>query len=248
MTEIGPFLVLTFSISLIAFAGIYRIPGAQSPETLRGLPFWLLAVWGPSLAAMILAHRSGDLADLLERAVMLRDVPATVWLLAVSPAFVLFLVVYRNRGFQQAHLLTAGTIIKLLLLNLILGPMGEELGWRGVMQPVLADEIGWFAAALVVGVVWFVWHLPLWLVNSPQAEIPVALFGAHVMAYAVILGAMTHLSPSIAPAILFHLCVNAAAGLALVGGLGSSSAYFHATLRPYWALGLAATAYVALTL
>lgn len=239
-----PFLILTFAISLIAFLGIYSIPGAASPDTARGMPVWMLAAWGPSLAAMILAARSGDLADLLARAVLVRGVPVAVWIMALTPCVALLVAVIRYGGLPQAHVLTIGMVAKLVIINLILGPTGEELGWRGVMQPMLASQMGWFAASLAVGAVWVVWHLPLWLVDSPQAEIPVAIFAGHVMAYAVILGGMTHLTPSIAPAILFHLAVNVMAGLALIGGLGDSASYFRATLLPYWAIALAVTGWV----
>lgn len=37
----------------------------------------------------------------------------------------------------------------------------EELGWRGFMQPRLQRSYSAFSAALVVGVVWTVWHFPL---------------------------------------------------------------------------------------
>lgn len=246
MIQLALFLSLTVSISLVAFAGIALIPGAQTPESARGLPVWLLAAWGPSLAAILLAARSGELSDLVYRAIQFSGVPLAVWFIALSPLMVLAFAVLRNGGLPDVHLLTVGMIAKVILLNLILGPTGEELGWRGVMQPLLSGQMGWFAASLVVGAVWFAWHLPLWLVNSPQAEIPVPLFGAHVMAYAVILGAMAHLSPSIAPAILFHLAVNVMAGVALVGGLGDSAAYFRVTLLPYWAIALAVTGWLAL--
>ncbi len=246
MTELGPFILLTFLISLVAFAGIYWIPGAQSPDTARGLPVWLIAVWGPSLAAIILATRTGDLVDLLARAVMLQGVPIAIWILAFSPIIVLMVAIYRSGGLPEPQLLTVVMVCKLVLFNLVLGPTGEELGWRGVMQPALAGKMGWFAASLAVGAVWFVWHLPLWLVDSPQSELPIPLFAAHVMAYAVILGAIVHLTPSIAPAILFHLGVNVMAGVALIGGLGDSTDYFRVTMLPYWVIALAATGWVAI--
>lgn len=246
MTQIGPFLALTFVISLVAFAGIVWIPGAQSPESARGLPVWMLAAWGPSLAAILLALRSGELGELLLRAVQLNGVPVSVWLIALSPVLALLVAVLQNGGLPDARLLSVGMIAKVILLNLILGPTGEELGWRGLMQPLLAEQMGWLAASLTVGAVWFAWHLPLWLVPSPQAQIPVVLFGAHVMAYAVILGAMTQLSPSIAPAILFHLAVNVMAGVALVGGLGESAVYFRVTLLPYWGIALAVAGWMTL--
>ena len=46
----------------------------------------------------------------------------------------------------------------------------EELGWRGIMQPDLQSKFSYPVATLMVGCVWAVWHLPLWLIegNSHQ--------------------------------------------------------------------------------
>lgn len=41
MIQLALFLSLTVSISLVSFAGIALIPGAQTPESARGLPVWL---------------------------------------------------------------------------------------------------------------------------------------------------------------------------------------------------------------
>lgn len=245
MTDVSLFLLLTFGISLIAFAGIALVKGAQTPESAVGLPFWLFAVWAPSLAAFVLACRQGELAQMLAHAIDLASVPGVVWVLAGSPIFVLILVALRQGGLPQAALLTPGMILKLIALNLVLGPLGEEFGWRGFLQPAFAESHGWFLASLGVGVIWFVWHLPLWLIESPQAEIPLPVFAAHVMAYSVILGAMTLLAGgSLAPAILFHLAVNAVAGVALVGGLGSSAEFYRWSVVPYLALSLIVAAVV----
>jgi membrane protease YdiL (CAAX protease family) len=40
---------------------------------------------------------------------------------------------------------------------------GEEIGWRGYALPRLAQYVGLGGASLVVGLVWAVWHLPLFV-------------------------------------------------------------------------------------
>jgi len=51
------------------------------------------------------------------------------------------------------------------LLGLIVGPWGEELGWRGYAQPQLQKGIGFFWASMIVGAIWSVWHY--WPVLTP---------------------------------------------------------------------------------
>jgi membrane protease YdiL (CAAX protease family) len=52
-----------------------------------------------------------------------------------------------------------------LLGPLILGSLGEELGWRGFAQPRLQRRWGALPAAIVVGLIWSAWHL--WPVLTP---------------------------------------------------------------------------------
>ena len=118
--------------------------------------------------------------------------------------------------------------------NLILGPLGEELGWRGFLQEHLNQRIGWLEASFLVGVIWLIWHLPLWAIDSPHSQIALPLFAAHCMAYAIIIGAAYTLSGgSILPAILAHLTVNLAANLAAFAGFKDPNAWFGAALPAY---------------
>ncbi len=125
--------------------------------------------------------------------------------------------------------------------NLILGPLGEELGWRGVLQHNLNLKIGWLEASLLVGVIWLVWHLPLWAIDSPHAQIALPLFAVHVMLYAVIIGAVYTISGgSILPAILIHLTVNVAANVSIFMGFREPNAWFSASIVPYLLLAICA--------
>jgi membrane protease YdiL (CAAX protease family) len=45
---------------------------------------------------------------------------------------------------------------------------GEELGWRGMLFPTLADFTSERSAALVSGVIWGLWHAPAIAIFLPD--------------------------------------------------------------------------------
>lgn len=44
--------------------------------------------------------------------------------------------------------------------------LGEELGWRGLLVPALAERYPFAATALISGVIWAVWHYPVLLLSD----------------------------------------------------------------------------------
>jgi len=49
---------------------------------------------------------------------------------------------------------------------LLIGGGQEEFGWRGYAQEPLQRKIGVIPASLVIGVIWGLWHLPLWFMRG----------------------------------------------------------------------------------
>jgi len=49
---------------------------------------------------------------------------------------------------------------------MIVGGGMEETGWRGMLQPALEEKMNFILATLITGVIWGVWHLPLFLISK----------------------------------------------------------------------------------
>lgn len=104
------------------------------------------------------------------------------------------------------------------LVFLIGGPLGEEFGWRGYLTPALTARMNWRIASLVIGVIWGLWHLPLFfLPNTAQAEMPIPLFMLNIAAGSVLFGWLFERTQrSVLPALVLHTSLNAWAGILVV--------------------------------
>jgi membrane protease YdiL (CAAX protease family) len=58
--------------------------------------------------------------------------------------------------------------------------LGEELGWRGFALPRMQARNSALKASLIIGVLWGLWHLPLWLIGRESN--PISLYVPFVIA------------------------------------------------------------------
>ena len=56
--------------------------------------------------------------------------------------------------------------------NLVFFGFGEEIGWRGFLQPQLERRYPLVTAANIVAIVWAGWHLPLFGITPSYREMP----------------------------------------------------------------------------
>jgi membrane protease YdiL (CAAX protease family) len=101
--------------------------------------------------------------------------------------------------------------------------LGEELGWRGFLVPEACGRFGFLPGALLVGVVWAVWHFPLLLGSvSPVGFIN---FFILVVGISIAYAWFRMKSNSVWPSTVMHATHNAFRNTFLipltVGGKGS---------------------------
>jgi membrane protease YdiL (CAAX protease family) len=121
------------------------------------------------------------------------------------------------------------------------GPVEEELGWRGFALPRLQQHLNALDASILLGLVWGLWHLPLYFVlGTGQSEM---LGAATSPAFAIggFIGWTIGLSVlftwlfnqtggSLLVVILFHTAVNLAAFLPTAVGSGGAAALLNVLL------------------
>lgn len=143
----------------------------------RGLPFTVLGGIGPLLGGVIMTYVTygpAGLADLRERLTSLKRIRVQ-WAIVTVAFFPTVIVLTTllvglviGRPFplettisemiqQPALLLTSALVI------LVVGPLPEEIGWRGYLLDRCQVRWSAFASGFGVGLVWAVWHVPLFV-------------------------------------------------------------------------------------
>jgi membrane protease YdiL (CAAX protease family) len=104
-------------------------------------------------------------------------------------------------------------IVPLFCLMIVGGGL-EELGWRGVAQPELERRMNAPVAALIVGVLWALWHAPLFLipgVGQYQTNFPI--FSINTVGLAFVLAWLYRRTRSILLCVLLHTASNTAGAM-----------------------------------
>ena len=225
--RIAIFYLLTFLFTIL-LAGLQQAAGI--PTT------FILPQWGPGLAAllMLLLFRKDGLSlrPNLRAAGWTRPVVAPAIPLLVAAA--LLPAVTRLFGSTGGAALTP-----VWVAGMAFGALGEEIGWRGYLQPLLRRLWGAFAVSLLVGLLWGLWHMQMWA-NGP---VFMAFLVLSMVGYSLVITALIDDAPGgrILIAALFHLGIN----------LGNVMYFDHLTATGFMALNAAAwlvTAAVAVVL
>lgn len=131
----------------------------------------LLGDLGPGVAAVLIVMREYGAQRL--RALLAQLIPRSVrWTVAavIVPAAIIIIVLIcaGSRVNEVLTLVSLGRWVRVLGVNLPFAPFWEELGWRGYLLPELQATRKPLAASFVVGIIWGLWHIPLYLsVNIP---------------------------------------------------------------------------------
>jgi len=210
------FLALTFAWSWACWA----LAPALRPQLPRFATLLIFGgSFGPSLAAFVVVASTrpvGGLRAWLSRCLQWR-IGWGWWAFAVLLPLAVMLFAAGLHVALGGDIATAPasrhllmTVVNLPLVVLLGGPLGEEFGWRGFALPLLQVRLGWRTASLALGLVWGVWHLPLFFIDgTAQARIPLALFLLSVVAMSVVFAWLVNRTAGgVVAALLFHTAIN----------------------------------------
>jgi hypothetical protein len=145
------------------------------------LPKWAsqLGALSSSLAAIVLAAvegRRGGVRELLSRVLIWR-VGIGWWAFAllfpiISSVAALYLFdLFGGPTVTWSDLQPLYSVVPIFIFLTIFAGLGEEFGWRGFALPRLQARYNALVSSLIVGVMWGLWHIPLFLTEGTAQNI-----------------------------------------------------------------------------
>ena len=187
------FFLVTVLISWTAW-GVMALLGVEPGLDLGGL-LWLLGGFGPPIAAILVTEITEGRAatrELLGR--LFRWRPGWRWygvaLLLPGVVVVGAVVIDAVIWDVDTALPTPAFVllfVGLVVVSSVIGGGQEEIGWRGFALPRVQASYSALTASLLVGVMWTVWHFPLFVVpGTVQTDLPLLPFVVQGIALAVV--------------------------------------------------------------
>jgi len=183
---VAGFVALAFGISyLLGIPFLVFASGAIPPHLHLARLYGprLLIVYGPATAGLIMSAAGGTgIRALLSKLNPTRS-DAVVGTLIVAAGVAASAAGLLSSGVTMESLRTtvranAGLLAANFILQLVCIGIGEELGWRGWLLPVLASRMSRLRATLVAAAIWTLWHGPR-LFDRPAAVVlfAISVFG-----------------------------------------------------------------------
>ena len=178
---------------VLYFALAYLLSWALWPLVILNPNSSPLVPFGPLIAAVVVALWAGgkrELSALLKQLAHWRVHPIWYAIALLGPflmaALTAVLAVAVGVPMRRTGAYTDWQAIgSFFLLTSVLVGLGEEVGWRGFALPRLQLRLNAIWAALVLGVLWALWHLPE-LISEPTGQRPPVQFVLWALALSVI--------------------------------------------------------------
>lgn len=191
---------------------------------------FLLGTFTPTLAAVIVTGVKSGKTEIRElfKGWTKWKMNEISYLIALSPIIIILIVIGFFYLFGGQVNLNLSNILSLIIFALLVGPIGEETGWRGFALPKLQSRYSAIKSTLILGTIWSVFHLPLWFVRDSMQTMPFWLFYVLIVASSFIYTYLYNNSGgSLLTTCLFHFSFNFVGNFIIDINLVNEGMYFY---------------------
>jgi membrane protease YdiL (CAAX protease family) len=186
--QIVTYCVLTFLLTWLFWGILYINPKGMYDPILHKSSFLTLFLLGgtvPCIASVFLTglfDGKTGIKRLLKKLIIWKVSPFYYLFVLFITIFIIYVPLWICNSTGIHYRFYPNNNVSLVLLNLILvslyeGPLGEEMGWRGFVLPKLQKKFNPITSSLILGLIWGLWHLPLFFINGDSHyKAPFTLF------------------------------------------------------------------------
>ena len=175
--------VLVFILIAFGFSWLFWVPEAliaqniwNAPDGVRNVLALNLGAWGPLIGAFLttlIYQRGAGVRELLKRGLMVGLgkwwwVVLFIFPVLIGAALGISVLLGNPSPVFEVLQKPAELPVALVFIFFLGGPLQEEFGWRGYAFEGLRERYSSLVAAILAGLMWGLWHLPLFFV--PRAE------------------------------------------------------------------------------
>lgn len=214
MKPLTAFFSLTYAITWVCFITAGILPQGSPVRW----PLLILGAFAPSSVAVFLTWRydgKPGVRSLLGRLVDWRHgiqwyAFALLYMAAIKIAVALIYRASTGAWPRFGSGYTIAIVVTAIVAAIFGGPLGEEIGWRGYALPRLTERFGRANASVLLGVIWALWHLPVFFIaGMDQSGQALPVYILQVTALSVAMAWLYwHVNGSLLLMVLMHTAIN----------------------------------------
>jgi uncharacterized protein len=212
--------------------------GAVSIESGLGLAIYITGGTAPTIGAYFAVFKTkeaGSVSEFNTRGLNYRY-PSYYYLYAIGVPLLLglagMIITYIFNNEQQLVLSIKNLILYIpaFIGAIIFGGL-EEFGWRGIFQHEMKGKMSLFKMNLGLGLLWGVWHLPLfYVVGTAQYGNSIIFFILAGIGYSAFLTWLYAKTESILLCVLFHAAINSVSAIGIYVPMSNNSMFAYYAL------------------
>ena len=216
---------IRFYVIVFTFTWFFWICAAFNDEL--AMTFMLLGLCVPAFTALLFIFTSKDrilIHDLKRKLMAVGSLkPHSLLCAMLLFAFIIFLSISISLLFNQPmtqFAFTDGFSFSIhgfsALFTMLMASVSEEVGWRGYGEDAIAQSCNWYKESILFGILWALWHLPLFLITGSYQNGLAVLGPMYVINFLISVIPLGFITTwvyvinerSMLACILFHLFVN----------------------------------------
>ena len=212
------YLLYTFSIMLVCW-GICLVFSLNhisiNVNYLLYIPY-VLGGWSPTIASFISLKKNNKIKGFKDWLKNVFDFKHSIfsYLMVVILGILFILPQCFISGYEKGAPLYA---IIVMIPAMLFGGGLEEAGWRYILQPELEKKYKFVLSTVIVSVIWWLWHLPLFYIRGvSQYGQNYFAFGINVLGLSFALASIRKNTDSVWLCVLFHCIVNSLSGIYII--------------------------------